>query len=99
MILIVIGMFGIVTKELVQALENLEIRRTPGDHLNYSIVEIDQNTTKSPGDLKRLAATQTSVENYQLTLVWKTLKWVNNTNNSLSTVVALDNYFYYKWFA
>ena len=28
-----------------------------GDHPNYSIVEIDQNTKKSPGDLRRLAVT------------------------------------------
>ena len=26
-----------------------------GDHPNYSIVEIGQNTEKSPGDLRRLA--------------------------------------------
>ena len=35
-----------------------------------------QNTEKSPGDLKRLAVTQTPVKNYRLTLVWKTLKRV-----------------------
>ena len=28
-----------------------------GDHPNYSIVEIGQKTEKSPGDLRRLAAT------------------------------------------
>ena len=48
-------------------------KRTSGDNPNYSIVEISQNTEKSPGDLNRLAVTQTSVEN-QLILVWKTLK-------------------------
>ena len=32
--------------------------RTSEDHPNYSIVEISQNTEKSPGDLKRLAITQ-----------------------------------------
>ena len=32
------------------------------DHRNYSITEIGQNTKKSPGDLKRLAVTQTPVE-------------------------------------
>ena len=35
--------------------------RTSGDHLNYCIVEISQNTEKIPGDLRRLAVTQTSV--------------------------------------
>ena len=32
---------------------------------NYSIVEIDQNTEKSPGDLRRLAVTQTPEEKHQ----------------------------------
>ena len=39
-----------------------------GDHPNYSIIEIGQNTKKSPGDLRRLAVTQTPVENHELTL-------------------------------
>ena len=30
-------------------------KRTSGDHLNYDIIEISQNTKKSPGDLKGLA--------------------------------------------
>ena len=32
-----------------------------------------QNTKKSPGDLRRLAVTQTSVKNYRLLLMWKAL--------------------------
>ena len=47
----------------------LRNKRVSGDHPNYSIVEISQNTEKRPGDLWRLAVTQTPVENYQLTLV------------------------------
>ena len=35
-------------------------KRTSGDHPNYSIVEIDQNTKKSPGDLRRFAVIQDS---------------------------------------
>ena len=34
-----------------------------------SIVENGQNTEKSPGDLRRLAVTQTSMKNHQLTLM------------------------------
>ena len=41
-------------------------KNTSGDHLNYNIVKIDQNTEKSPGDLRRLAVTQISVKNHQL---------------------------------
>ena len=66
---IVIGALGIVTKGLVQGLEDLEI--TSGDHPKYSIAVIGQNTEKSPVDVRRL--TQTSVRNYQLTLVRKTV--------------------------
>ena len=51
---------------------------TGGDCPNNSIVEIGQNTEKSPGDLRRLTVTQTLVENYHLTLMWKTLREKNN---------------------
>ena len=51
-----------------------ENKKASGDHPNYNIVEISQNTKKSPGDLRRLADTQTPVENHQLMLVWKTNK-------------------------
>ena len=51
-------------------------KRMGGDNSNYSIVEIGQNTEKSPGDLKRLAVTQTPERNHRLTLVWKTRKGV-----------------------
>ena len=51
---IVIGALGIVTKGLGKGLEDLE---TSGDHPNYSIAEIVQNTEKSPGDSRRLAVT------------------------------------------
>ena len=41
-------------------------KRTTVDHPKYSIVEIGQNTKKSPGDLRRLAVAQTPVENHQM---------------------------------
>ena len=43
--------------------------KTSGDHPNYSIVKNGQNTEKSPGDLRRLAVTQTPVKDHQLTLM------------------------------
>ena len=52
---IVIGIFCTVTKRLLKGLEDLK----DGDHPNYSIVDNSQNTEKSPGDLRRLAVTQT----------------------------------------
>ena len=54
----------------------LENKRMSGDLPNYSFIKIGQNTEKSPGDTKRLAVTQTPVEDYQLTLEWKTLKGI-----------------------
>ena len=44
-------------------------KRTSGDNPNYSIVEIGQNTEKSPGDLRRLVVTQTPVKDHQLMLI------------------------------
>ena len=43
--------------------------RTSGNHANYCIIEIGQNTEKSPGDLRRLAITQTPVKDHLLTLI------------------------------
>ena len=47
----------------------LENKRTNGNYQNLNIVKIGQNTEKSPGDLRRLTAIQSSVRNHQLTLV------------------------------
>ena len=69
---ILIGALGTATKGLVQGQDDLEI--TCGDNPNNCIIEIGQNTEKSPGNLKRLVVTQNPVRNNQLTLVWKTLK-------------------------
>ena len=44
------------------------------DHPNDSIIENGQNTEKSPGDLRRLAVTQTPVKDHLLKLMGKTLK-------------------------
>ena len=41
------------------------------DYPDNSIIKIGQNTEKSPGDLRRLAVTQTPTRNHQLTLARK----------------------------
>ena len=64
----VIVALGTVIKRLVQGLEDLKTKRTGGDNPNYIIIEIGRNTKKSPGDLRRLAVTQTPVRNHRLTL-------------------------------
>ena len=65
-ITIIIDAFCTVTKVLLKGLEDLEVGE---DHPNYNIIENDQNTEKSPGDLMRLAVTQTSVKDHQLKLM------------------------------
>ena len=43
--------------------------RTDRDYPNDSIAKKDQNPETSPGDLRRLAVTQTLVKNHQFTLM------------------------------
>ena len=69
---IVTGAFGTITRWLLKGLEDFEVG-TSGHHPNYSIIENDQNTEKSPGDLRILAITQTTVKDNQLKLMWKTV--------------------------
>ena len=73
MILIVFSALGTVTGTGTGGFGN---QRTSGEHPNYSIVEKDHNSKKSPGNFRRLAVSQTPVQNNQLMLVWKTLKCV-----------------------
>ena len=42
---------------------------TSGNHPNYSIIEIVQNTEESPGDLRRHVVTKTLVKDHQLALM------------------------------
>ena len=65
---IVIAAFGTVTKGLLKGLRGLGSWRTSRDHPNDSIIKNGQNTKKSPGDLRRLAVTQTPVKTHRLTL-------------------------------
>ena len=64
---IVIGTLGTIPKRLIKVLENLEIKS--GDYPDHAIIIIGQNTEKSPGDLRSLGVTQTSVKDYQLKMV------------------------------
>ena len=55
-------------RKIIKGTGGLGNKRTSEDHPNYYTIEIGQNTKKSPGDLRRLAVTQTSVKDHQLTL-------------------------------
>ena len=59
-------------------------KRSSEDHPNYSIVEIVQNTEKSP-ELEEIAVTHTQLRNHQLTPMWKNQKQQNNKSNNYYT--------------
>ena len=63
-------------QRVVKGTGKLRNLRTSRDHPDYYITKIGQNTEKSPGDMRRLAVTQTPAKNHQLTMVRKTLKGV-----------------------
>ena len=65
---IVIETLDKITLGMLQRVQDLKNKRTSGDHPNYRIVGIGQNTEKSLGNLGTLALTQTPVENCQLTM-------------------------------
>ena len=60
---------------------------TSGDHPNNCSIEIGQNTTKSPGDLRRIAVIQTPVKDNQLTLIWKNSQVVTITTTTTLQVI------------
>ena len=64
MISVVIGALGI-----GKGTGRLGNQRTSGDHPNFSIIKIDQNSEKNSRDLRRLAVTLTRVKDHQLVLV------------------------------
>ena len=81
-------------QRLRKGTERVENRETNRDHPDYSIVEITQNTEKSPGDLWILAVTQTLTKDHQLTTVihWElckkfkfdhTIKWYMHNTESV----------------
>ena len=51
-----------------------EVNRKNWNHTNNNIIEINQDTEKSSGNLRRLAVTQTPVKNKYFELVWKICK-------------------------
>ena len=70
----------------------LEKERANKEHLDYSIIRIGQNTEENPGDLRKLAVTQTQVRNHSLTQVREALKGANriipHPRNFLMTIIT-----------
>ena len=87
---IVIGAHGTVSKGLEK-----NDKRTNRDHPDYRIVETGQKSKKSPGELRRLAVTQTPVKDHKLTPAWKTCKEDNNNNNNNDNYNNNNNIYIY----
>ena len=66
---IVSGAFCTITKRIIKRPGRFGSWRTVRDYPNDSIAENGQNPETSPGDLRRLAVTQSPVKNHQLTLM------------------------------
>ena len=56
-------------QKFIKGTGELGNKRTNRDPPNYDIIENGQNTEKSPGDLRRIAITQTPVKDDQLKLM------------------------------
>ena len=67
---IAIGSLETISKGLIRKLEELEI----GGRAETIPMEVSQNIEKSHGDLRRLAVTQTPVQDLQQTLLWEAHK-------------------------
>ena len=63
---IVIGAFGMVTKGLLKSPEDLEVDGRVETIQTTALLKTGQNTEKSPGDLRRLAVTQSPVKTISL---------------------------------
>ena len=56
-------------RKIIKGTGRLGNKRTSGDHPNIYTIENDQNTDMSAENLRRLAVTQISVKDHQLTLM------------------------------
>ena len=82
---IVVGELWMIPRGFLKLTGRVGNKMTSRDHLNRSIIKIGQNTEKSPGELRRLAGTQTPVEDHRL-MLWKTFKgltWSLRINRKL----------------
>ena len=66
---IVIGAFGTVIRGLLKGLEDMEIRGRVETIQTTTLLKMVRILRKSPGDLRRLAVTQTPVKDHQVTLM------------------------------
>ena len=85
MLTIVNGALGTILKCLVKELEELDIRGRVETIQNYNIIKTSHNTEKTPGDLRKLAVTQTPVKDHQL----KNSQGVKTTTTTTTTIIII----------
>ena len=81
---IVTGTLGTIpkgTEGFVKGTEGFGNKRTSGDHISYNIVNIDQNTMKSPGNLLSL--------NLQRETIRK--RWCENSQKSEIVIIIIHS--------
>ena len=86
---IVVGALRTVPKGLEKGVGIVRNWRKNRDHSDYNIIQISQSTEKSPGDLRKLAVSQTPVKAHQLTLMWKPYNNDIDNNNNIKHKVLL----------
>ena len=89
---VIVGALGTVPQEPEKDVGYSSYQRKNQDHPKHITAKISYNTEKSPGDLRRFAVTQTSLEGNQLLLVWKFPKEKdhNNDNNNETHKILWD---------
>ena len=68
-ILVWIDSLGTIPERLIKGKENLEISEQVETNQIYIIININQSSEKSSGELRRLIFSQTSVRNYLMVLL------------------------------
>ena len=92
---VVIGAMGTITKGSLQEQEDLEIRGRVSTIQFTTILRSARVLKKPPGDLKRLAVTQTPLKNHWFTLACnKSLKVENNKLNIINKRTKIINMIY-----
>ena len=83
----VIGAFRRSLQRIIKEAGGLENNRTSGDHQNYYIVENDQNTEKSPGDLRETCCLSNSRNTDG-----KNSQGINNNDNNDNNYKKKENF-------
>ena len=83
--------FGTILKDFLKGSGGHGNKRKSGDHPDYWIIQIGHGTKNWPGDFWRLVVSQTTVENYQVTLMWKNSPNIIKKNHISNWIISVKN--------